>query len=304
MPSEEVRLALRKAVLPIVTTHEDGSVSCIGTGFLIGIAGRAALMLTANHNIAAIKGVDRPHPRHHASAFFVVEEDVIVFQKTKPHVIYCLDSAIGCSALLETSVGLPEVDVSACQIILGADVPPDVKFDLRLALDTRPVVPGERILAVGYSTMQSQTASVTGNRSSQNFTAQFRTLEGIVTTADGGRSEGGVPCFGVNVCLEPGMSGGPILTEDLNGNCFVRGIIRSDFDLGSDFSVSGLGLATSVWPSVILPLNSPTGERLFDFSATILDLIREGKVCDAGQIHERLRVVYDAQNSRVEAHWL
>jgi hypothetical protein len=37
-----LRLQLQKLILPIVTTHLDGTVCCVGTGFLIVANGRHA----------------------------------------------------------------------------------------------------------------------------------------------------------------------------------------------------------------------------------------------------------------------
>jgi hypothetical protein len=80
----ELRRELQKLILPILVTHLDGAVTCIGTGFLIVVNGRQALMVTAAHNIDCIRKIENPHRAHHPSTLFRVEKHRFELHKTRP----------------------------------------------------------------------------------------------------------------------------------------------------------------------------------------------------------------------------
>ena len=61
------RVQLQKHILPIVVTLPDGSVDCIGTGFISVANGKQAHLITAAHVVEEIRKIDDPYPKHHLS---------------------------------------------------------------------------------------------------------------------------------------------------------------------------------------------------------------------------------------------
>src|ERR1700730_2123272 len=67
--AHQLRLQLQKLILPIVATQRDGTVNCVGTGFLIAANGRYAHMVTAAHVVGHLRKIENPYSRHHPTGY-------------------------------------------------------------------------------------------------------------------------------------------------------------------------------------------------------------------------------------------
>jgi hypothetical protein len=131
--------------------------------------------------------------------------------------------------------------------------------------------------------------------------------EGVVVD----RHPGGVrhfkwPVFKVNVSLDSGMSGGPIL-ELRGGEPIVRGVISGDLALADEVGV-GSGaepFASELWPILMMPASvadsfvAENGQPLA--VDTILDMIRENLIADRGNTIANF--IWELTPTKVSAGW-
>src|SRR6516165_3241588 len=151
--SNPARAELWQTVLPILVEDEDGSMEVVGTGFVVLVKGRQAHLVTAGHVNDYIQRKDRPNPRSHWSTprDFVAPEYRVELRNVRPFVIYRHPTRGTCRVPIEAWVDLKNADLALCSIRFGDRIPPDVLFEKRFPLDTRPVRKGESICALGYA---------------------------------------------------------------------------------------------------------------------------------------------------------
>jgi hypothetical protein len=205
----ELRQELQKLILPILVTHINGTVTCIGTGFLIAANGRRALMVTAAHNMDCVRKIEDPYPAHHPTTpdFFRLEKHRFELHKTKPRAMYCHSGSEAHKALIEASVEMPKADLALCSLRFEDDVPGDVQFQTRLAIDTSPVRVNEPIIVIGYPEMKSNVIPKSDNIIEVTFGARWYSPIGKVTAvySDEGPRTAKHPCFSLNVSIPHGL---------------------------------------------------------------------------------------------------
>ena len=119
-----------------MATQRDGTVSCVGTGFLIAANGRHAHMVTAAHVVGHLRKIENPYSRHHPSTPEFFRPPVFRFElrRTIPRAMY-YDEGVG-HKTVETCLDMPKTDLALCRIRFEDDVPEDIQFQTRFGIDT------------------------------------------------------------------------------------------------------------------------------------------------------------------------
>jgi hypothetical protein len=182
--ARKLRRQLQKLILPIVATQLDGAVSCVGTGFLIVANGRHAHMVTAAHVVAHLRKIENPYSPHHPSTpeFFRPQVFRFPLHRTIPRALY-YDGAVGYGAVIEAFLDMPKTDLALCRIAFEDAVPADIQYQTRFAIDTSPVKVGDRIIAMGYSEMNTSAVSQ-GDNSELIFGANWECPIGKVQKSE------------------------------------------------------------------------------------------------------------------------
>jgi hypothetical protein len=289
----------------VILTKEDGKKECIGTGFITVANGRQAHLVTAAHVVHQIKTEDRPIPRHSLSTpdFFRAAEYRIELRRVIPQALF-YDSEGGSAypALIEAFLEMPKAELAICSITFGTEVPNDVRFETRLALNTTPVAEGDTVISFGYANMiTAQVADATFSFQASRRYNTGKVLRVFPTVGPTGQKH---PCFQVDTPYYPGMSGGPVMTIE-GESPYVRGIIRSDATFASEpveTVISQAALATMVWPLMMMPVSLPAQNGTID-GRTLMDLQREGTIIDRGNAAEHIKVTRNELGQIVDAHW-
>jgi hypothetical protein len=303
--ARQLRLQLQKLILPIVATQLDGTVSCVGTGFLIVANGRHAHMVTAAHVVDHLRKIENPYSRHHPSTpeFFRPQVFRFELRRTIPRAMY-YDGETGRKAVIEACLDMPKTDLALCRIRFEDDVPEDIQFQTRFGIDTSPVKVGDRIIAIGYSEMNTS-AIRQGDNSELIFGANWECPIGKVTAVcpGRGRTDNEYHTFFLDIPLKPGMSGGPVMTEGEDGP-HVRGVVRSDLtDQMVADDAAPTALAAMLWPIMLAPLTPPDRDGTITEGKTLLDLQREGVIIDRGNASAHVRCTRGENGQVTGAHW-
>jgi Trypsin-like peptidase domain len=307
--TDQLRLELQKLIMPILATRTDGKVKCIGTGFLIVVNGRRALMVTAAHNIDFVRKVENPHPAHHLSTLFRVEKHRFELHKTRPRAMYYHSGDEAHKALIEASVEMPNADLALCSITFEDDVPDDLQFQTRFGIDTSPVCVNDPVIAIGYSAMKTRSVEQRDNRIEHAFEARWQSPRGRVTAVypvagPRGRAQAS-PCFELDVSLLPGMSGGPVMTwtRGVDGAPYVRGVARSDLgQTSAGTEPTPTALASMLWPLMMMPISLPDEDGTIS-GETLLDLQREGEIIDRGNASAHVKCIRGENGQVTAAYW-
>lgn len=302
-----LRTELQKHILPILATFRDGSVDCIGTGFVTFAKGRSAHLVTAAHVIEQIRRIDNPHPKHHPSTpgIFLPIIHRTELQRAKPRAIY-FDGNIAHVAAIEAAMEMSGCDIALCSIRFSDDVNPVILFNSRLGLDTTPVTVGESIIAIGYAHMKIDQLQITGEYLHAKFDAHWSSEQGKVISVYPQRGPTGQqgPCFEVDIPFKAGMSGGPVMTWDERAP-YVRGFIMKGeerLDEG-DTSAMPFALAGMIWPLLLMPVDLPDRDGNIFTERCLLDLEKEGAIIDKGRGHTHVKLKRGEDLKIVAAQW-
>jgi hypothetical protein len=285
---DAARAELWQAVLPILFEGEDGSMEVVGTGFVVLANGRQAHLVTAGHVCQHIQSRDRP-PRSHPTALsdFIAPEYRVELRHVRPFVIYRHPTRGACRVSIEAWMDLKEADLALCSIRFGELIPPDVLFEKRFPLDTRPVGKGEPICALGYA--EGKIHPVDGGVEAWTFGGLWRQVSGtVVDPAPEFRLPGMTAArFKCDVTFCHAMSGGPVCSGGPSGEIVVRGVVSSG------------DLAFMIWQLLLMPASLPTtGGNIT--GRTLLDLEREGALIDRGRGSDHVHVERFLDNGQVK----
>jgi hypothetical protein len=298
------RLQLQKHILPIVVTFPDGSVDCIGTGFISVANGKQVHLITAAHVIEEIRKIDDPYPKSHLSMPEDFRAAVYRFElkHAKPRALY-FDGKTAHIANIEAAIEMPKADIALCSIRF--DDASDTTFMSRLILDSNPPTIGERVIAIGYARMRTQTAKSTADWIERSFDASWACPKGEVTAVYpkvGPTGQKG-PCFQVSVAFKGGMSGGPVFTWDERGP-YVRGFVMKGEDRIDDSDdITPFALAGMIWPILLMPVDLPNPDGSLRRERCLLDLEKEGVIVDKGNAHLHIKIVRGENLQIASAVW-
>jgi hypothetical protein len=292
---------LKSVVLPIIVVGPNGAAKHVGTAAIIAsLPDRQLLILTAKHCIIDdIKKVDQPYGDYaHASTpdvFRIEPPKDLLIKNTDCFVLFPFQEGNKSSAIGK-AVYKPEFDVALASCILPDGVEPPVP----LAIDTNPPQVGMRGLAVGYSDMRARTVRLEENARAGHweFEGQFapRRCE-VIKAEPHGSSMCRWPCFQIDVPIDSGMSGGPVVNFPDNEHAAVCGVLASDLSINPDKQTEGSGekaLASALWISVALSMWIERGNGTME-EWTLLDLIKKGIVQDFGTAHFELTATQDGK---------
>lgn len=271
---------LARAVVPIAAVDRHATWHIIGTGFVVAVLNhRSALVMTAAHLLDHPVLKDRP--RRAASA---LPELVGIPSRRKPDGVD-IHAVVGPGTLrgLATVEGAwyqPDIDIALFLMTLPDDAP--CQFDLRLSVDTGPLLAETSIVALGYSGASARFAEAP-DYDRERFRVSLKIpligrLGSVLAEAPKG---GGIfvsPGVFVNCPFDSGMSGGPVV-EIRDHVAVVRAVIGGDSSDGSDMS-SGSG--TRAFANVIAPC---LGLRALGVKFALND----GKILDEPSIAELIK---------------
>jgi hypothetical protein len=291
---------LKSVVLPIIVIGPDGAAKHVGTASIVAsLPDGQLLILTAKHSIDDIKKVDQPYgDRAHASTpdFFRTELPKDHFIKnTDCYLLFPFQEGNKYSPIGK-AVYKPEFDIALASCILPDGVEPPVP----LAIDTNPPQVGMQGLAVGYVDMRARTVRLDENARAGHweFEGEFtpRLCE-VIKAEPHGASMCRWPCFQINVPIDSGMSGGPVINFPDNEHAAVCGVLTYDLSINPDKQTEGSGenaLASALWISVALSMWIERGNGTME-EWTLLDLVKKGIVKDVGSAHFELRATQDGR---------
>jgi hypothetical protein len=290
--SNPARAELWQTVLPILVEDEDGSMELAGTGFVVLVKGRQAHLVTAGHVNDYIQRKDRPNPRSHSSTprDFVAPEYRVELRHVRPFVIYRHPTHGACRVPIEAWMGLKDADLALCSIRFGDQIPPDVLFEKRFPLDTRPVRKGESICALGYA--EGKIQPIDGGAEAWTFGGAWRQVSGTVADPAPEFSLPGMTAarFQCDVMFCHGMSGGPVCSGGPTGEIVVRGV------------VSSADMASMIWQILLMPVSLPMPDGNIT-GRTLLDLEREGVLIDRGRGSDHTHVERGPDGQVISASW-
>lgn len=294
--SEEDKRRVQRAILPIVATGvRYDHFTPIGTGFVVATLGRRAVMLSAAHNFQTIRKIDMPYEISASNTLpeFRVEIEPYQMKETKMQALFFgQDNHFHCATIMTVDGNKP-ADVVACLISLEDDIPSEVLFDTKLAIDTTPVEAGQPIVAAGYSNMQAEEQ---GN-SMVIYKQELAWREGKVTEVfrNKGPRNQPYPCFQCDIPFDAGMSGGPILNNSPGVVASARGVISSDMSENGVSMKEGSGassIACMLWPAMGIKLTYAGLDG--QAGVTLLELERRGWIDDKGRASEHVSFVQPA----------
>lgn len=304
---DDLKRDLQRVMLPILITGNKGQLAPIGTGFVIGAFGRQALVMSAAHNFDEIRALDRPWQLHHPTSLFHVEEMNVVLQRTRMWTALWDDPNGMAVARIEKVWISNPLDIALASVRLPDEAPPNLAFNLKLPIDTRPPAVGSRIAALGYSGMDAQEL---GESSTYPFLhtmsqklewREGKVLDVFARTGPTGQQWPGFRC---DVPFDSGMSGGPVLCFGERGFA-VGGVIHADESVDENDMRKGSGrnaLAAMLWPSVITPIDGEVAETALPLQS-LLDLIRHGYVEDWGAAQEHVEIASATDGQVTGVRW-
>lgn len=229
-------------------------------------------------------------------------------QATNVHAILHLDSTAIITNMVRAWT-FPGLDITAMVVEIPSDE--EGTFPVKFDIDTRPIVEGTPVMAVGYPAMEAEHVDppelVANCRVNLTLPLQYRTGS-VIRVCRKGEGIYSWPGFFVDFPFDSAMSGGPVI--DLSAQTpLVRGIVCGDMSEDSYDPKRGSGLrafASTLWPAMLIEThmllkkrdgtNTPTNEtRLMDF-------IKHGLIKDVGQAHLHIRQIEPSPGA--ESSWV
>ena len=289
---DAMKVELWQTVLPIVVEDGDGSMEVVGTGFVILANGRQAHLVTAGHVGSYIQRKDRPNPRSHWStpSEFRAPDYRVELRHVRPFALYRHPTRGACRVPIEAWLDLKNADLALCSIRFGEGIPPEVVFEKRLPLDSRPVTKGEPICALGYA--EGKVQPVDARVDAWTFGGAWRQVPGVVADPAPEFSMPGMTAarFQCDVTFDHGMSGGPVCSGGLGGEIVVRGV------------VSSADLASMIWQILLMPVSLPKPDGNIA-GRMLLDLELDGALVDRGHGFDHVRVDRGSDGQVLAAAW-
>ena len=271
---------LRTAVVPLFEVRGDHWRG-LGTASIIGAFGDSALFITAAHVLERLG--------HELLTPWLIPNKV-------EHVFALVGTPEG--SLFQAGVTWMTVHAH-CDVAVGLlkTVQEGDAFAYKLAIDPAPVALGTPVLCAGYPRMDTEHFVDESGASAVNVGVGFEAREGSVLDR-ANRHPGLVrwPACQVNVPIDSGMSGGPLL-EHRDGAFVVRAVNCSDASDGADLGAGNGARAfcSEIWNALTLPVEF-TGVRYQGIEGqsvevgTLLDFFRLGFVDDRGDTVNRFKV--------------
>ena len=105
-------------------------------------------MVTAAYNMDYVRKIEDPYLADHPTIpdFFRLEKHKFELHKARPRAMYYHSGSEAHKALIEASVEMPKAGLALCSVRFEDDVPGDIQFETRLAIDTSPIRVNEPII--------------------------------------------------------------------------------------------------------------------------------------------------------------
>lgn len=283
---DEDALMFRKVVLPIITVSTEGTITPIGSCFIISCTGKECIALTARHNIEYIQRVDGLRPTSHPTTpreFQVSTRNSQEPANLSMWVAYLADSneMIPCH-LVKAWYFLPGPDLAIA--LLRIDPEYDHTFKYKVAIDSHGPKEDSELWATGYCRVETSNAveDKRGVKVEQTVVIPLK-RHPCRATAYYDYDEHHLlhyPCFSIDINPEPGMSGGPIYYQR-DESVIACGVIAA----GSSFEENGLS-------SLLYPIMLLRVQAAFPFLSSnepmLLECVEKGMIEDISKAHEHV----------------
>lgn len=296
---DEIKSRLNKVLVSFFTVKVDDFMELIGTGFIVAVAGRNAVVMTAASVFQTV-GVARRLKRLKRPAgsveFQVQAGRIFPMDEGKIMAAYTPDKdAVVCSI---KGVSLsPELGIALCMIEFqerykGAD------FSHKLSLDSRPPKKGDQVAAIGFTSMKPDNAdgSGEGNAVSHRVAKAMEMRVGRITGVfHNGSGKIGFPFFETDIPTDPGMRGGPVFPFNLPGsNMNACAVVLKDLSSPEslkNYSAPGRSFMGMIWPSFLLPVRTMLKAHDAPVESSLIELNKKGIVKDTGEAHKNIRII-------------
>jgi hypothetical protein len=239
------------ALLWLFAVRNTGECVGVGNAFVVSAQGPNALVLTAQHNVAAL---DRLAAQ--GSPFKTLTEARIAAPhfESKLHRVLAIRPrhAIESVSMFAGFSGPDSKDFDVAMGVAQSEVSNRESF--KLAFPMKLIAPdiGTPVLACGWSGFKKEYERIE-DLSEWRFSAQRTTVAGTVVGSylrKPGVAPG--PCFEMNGDFPPGLSGSPVVC-DVGGVPHACGVVSSGMD------ADGRATAAMIWPALALSLSLDTG---------------------------------------------
>jgi Trypsin-like peptidase domain len=250
--------------------------------------------------------LDQPIPMHHPTSLFRAAIKQRELKRTELRAVCRTSDNALCLAVIDKVWMIESLDVAVCSIHLPPSAPSDAIFPLRLGIDTRPLMKGEPVVAVGYHSMTVQQESHEGVGASSgtfNFTLEAR--DGVVTEAFPSKGPRNEPtsCFQVNIAFDSDMSGGPVIKES-GSELVACGIIGKDSsDSTATQRGSGtLALAWDLWQAMALTVKLEETSGSSE-TTSLLELVKRQLIHDRGDAASHVSITPEPESDSISIAW-
>ena len=196
------------------------------------------------------------------------------------------------------------LDIAVCSVYSPEQVPPNVHFRNKLALDTAPPKVGTPIITAGYGDM---TLQVETSDSMSRAAIEYRLVYRHGTITDifpaGHKSLRLGPSFQIDVPISSGMSGGPVISKRYGDAVVVCGINTSDISVETGGSASGIrAIAQMLWPSMAIVVKQVEVDGMSG-PVRLIELLRRGFIEDHGKAQDHIYGIPGPDSKQFSMAW-
>ena len=285
-----------EAVGPLTLQHPSMDVQGLGTCFVVGVIGRAAIAITAAHCLEEAAKHDVPDRAPSApGSLFQIERPERTWNKIELGTVLRhreLPFFMSLPVEVEEAYWNQQTDVAFLLLTPSEEYREAITLDRQIGLYSRGPDVGEKVLVVGFFETEvraSHHREIDGKAAFQATSGKFQVVEATVTAVfEEGIRDIRWPCFQLDCPLFSGMSGGCVLVQR-GGSLLAAGVISRDLSL----SVSASGqeaFAAHIWPALATNFPEKQYQREGDLTVTqvrsILDLMKLGVIEDASNLQD------------------
>ena len=305
------KVALQQVILPVLAGAPAGRLVHLGTAFVVVALGRQALLMTAAHVVREAIRLEERRAKHHPTVppeFLGAKVTKETLRAVNLYVSYRENDTTGhLASVAHTYINDPS-DIALLVVEFGTDIPANVLFISRLALDSSPPSTGTPIIAAGYgdSKMELSTDLDSGLGTARfNHKLDYRHGNIIELLGRKDPSFRFGPGFRVNTAISSGMSGGPVLNKNYGDQVVACGINTSDISLSDSNEGSGSGVRATcqaLWPAMAITVEHADIDGVTR-PARFLELVKRGFVSDLGNPVEHVKGVPDPGITEFTLEW-
>lgn len=305
------KVALQQVILPVLASAPAGRLKHLGSAFVVATLGRQALFMTAAHVVREAVRLEGRRSKHHSTTppeFLTSKDTKELLQMVNLYVNYRENETKGHLANIAHIYINGPSDIALMAAEFGPDIPENVLFISKLAIDSSPPKIGIPIIAAGYgdSKMDLSTDSNTGlGKARFKHKLDYRHGNVIESLGRNDPSFRFGPGFRIDTAISSGMSGGPVLNKNYGDQIVACGINASDISLIDSSENSGSGVRATchaLWPAMAITIEHAKIDSV-EGPARFLELVKRGFVSDLGNPTEHINDVPEPGVKEFSISW-